>query len=428
MAQRAGKADLPLHGGRVPRWLGDRMTRLGAVITEAIVQHYGRDELFRRLANPFWFQSFGAVMGMDWHSSGITTSVLGALKRGLTPLSGELGIHVCGGRGAQSRKTPGELLDIGDRVGIDGASLAMKSRLIAKVDSAAVQDGFDLYLHGFIVADDGKWVVIQQGMNDERRQARRYHWLSEGLTSFLDSPHAAIEGREQGEIVNLADRRAERSRDGQLDLLASLGPDKIIREFNALEWKSPVIDKQEAQPMLPYLVMPAHHDVRQEDVNMRRLHGNLAAAAERGPVDFQELLLTPGVGARTVKALAMVAEVVHGAPCRFSDPARFSLAHGGKDRHPFPVPLKVYDDTINLMKSAVRKGRLGRDEELSALKRLDDQSRMLERYVTGPDLKEIVAGEFDRSFSYGGRSVFGWEPATDAESNVAKGNRRSSKS
>jgi hypothetical protein len=428
LAQRAGKADLPLHGGRVPRWLGDRMTRLGAVITEAIVQHYGRDELFRRLANPFWFQSFGAVMGMDWHSSGITTSVLGALKRGLTPLSGELGIHVCGGRGAQSRKTPGELLDIGDRVGIDGASLAMKSRLIAKVDSAAVQDGFDLYLHGFIVADDGKWVVIQQGMNDERRQARRYHWLSEGLTSFLDSPHAAIEGREQGEIVNLADRRAERSRDGQLDLLASLGPDKIIREFTALEGKSPVIDKQEAQPMLPYLVMPAHHDVRQEDVNMRRLHGNLAAAAERGPVDFQELLLTPGVGARTVKALAMVAEVVHGAPCRFSDPARFSLAHGGKDRHPFPVPLKVYDETINVMKSAVRKGRLGRDEELSALKRLDDQSRMLERYVTGPDLKEIVAGEFDRSFSYGGRSVFGWEPATDAESNVVEGNRRSSKS
>lgn len=428
MAQRAGKADLPLHGGRVPRWLGDRMTRLGAVITEAIVQHYGRDELFRRLANPFWFQSFGAVMGMDWHSSGITTSVLGALKRGLTPLSGELGIHVCGGRGAQSRKTPGELLDIGDRVGIDGASLAMKSRLIAKVDSAAVQDGFDLYLHGFIVANDGKWVVIQQGMNDERRQARRYHWLSEGLTSFLDSPHAAIEGREQGEIVNLADRRAERSRYGQLDLLSSLGPDKIIREFNVLEGKSPVIDKQEAQPMLPYLVMPAHHDVRQEDVNMRRLHGNLAAAADRGPVDFEELLLTPGVGARTVKALAMVAEVVHGAPCRFSDPARFSLAHGGKDRHPFPVPLKVYDETINVMKSAVRKGRLGRDEELSALKRLDDQSRMLERYVTGPDLKEIVAGEFDRSFSYGGRSVFGWEPATDTESNVAEGNRRSSKS
>ncbi|MFS8049778.1 DUF763 domain-containing protein [Rhizobium sp. BR 314] len=415
MAQRSGKADLPLHGGRVPRWLGDRMTRLGAVITEAIVQHYGRDELFRRLANPFWFQSFGAVMGMDWHSSGITTSVLGALKRGLTPLSSELGIHVCGGRGAHSRKTPEELLHIGDRVGIDGSSLANTSRLIAKVDSAAVQDGFDLYLHGFIVADDGKWVVIQQGMNGDRRQARRYHWLSEGLGSFLDSPHAAIEGRDQGEIINLADRRADCSRDRQLDLLASLGPDKIIREFKVLDGKTLENCEQDVQPLLPYLIMPEHHDVREEDVNMRRLHGNLAAAADRGPVDFEDLLLTPGVGARTVRALAMVAEVVHGAPCRFSDPARFSLAHGGKDRHPFPVPLKVYDETISVMKSAVRRGRLGRDEELAALRRLDDQSRVLERYVTGPDLKEIVAGEFERSFSYGGRSVFGWEPAPDSE-------------
>ncbi|NKJ39290.1 DUF763 domain-containing protein [Rhizobium sp. SG570] len=428
MAHRTGKADLPLHGGRVPRWLGDRMTRLGAVITEAIVQHYGRDELFRRLANPFWFQSFGAVMGMDWHSSGITTSVLGALKRGLTPLSGELGIHVCGGRGSHSRKTPGELVDIGDRVGIDGTSLATTSRLIAKVDSAALQDGFDLYLHGFIVADDGKWVVVQQGMNGDRRQARRYHWLSEGLTSFLDSSHTAIEGREQGEIINLADRRAERSRNGQLDLLTSLGPDKIIREFNALEGQAPVSRKHDAQPMLPHLIMPAHHDVRQEDVNMRRLHGNLAAAADRGPVDFEELLLTPGVGARTVKALAMVAEVVHGAPCRFSDPARFSLAHGGKDRHPFPVPLKVYDETISVMKSAVKKGRLGRDEELAALKRLDDQSRVLERYITGPDLKEIIVGEFDRSSSYGGRSVFGWEePPASSEGNGTSSRVRSSK-
>ncbi|AYG63865.1 DUF763 domain-containing protein [Rhizobium jaguaris] len=410
MAQRAGNADLPLHGGRVPKWLGDRMTRLGAVITEAVVQHYGRDELLRRLASPFWFQSFGAVMGMDWHSSGITTSVLGALKRGLTPLAGDLGIHVCGGRGAQSRKTPDELAAIGNRVGIDGAALATTSRLVAKVDSAALQDGFDLYLHGFIVTDDGKWVVVQQGMNGDRRQARRYHWLSEGLTSFLDSPHAAIEGRDQGEIVNLADRRADQSRAGQLDLLATLGPDKIVCELAALQAEPTAVGKDHAQPMLPHLIMPAHHDVRETDVNMRRLHGNLAAAADRGPVDFEDLLLTSGVGARTVKALAMVAEVVHGAPYRFSDPARFSLAHGGKDRHPFPVPLKVYDETISVMKSAVRKGRLGRDEELQALKRLDDQSRLLERYVTGPDLKEIVAGEFDKSAFYGGRSVFGWEP------------------
>ncbi|KGD96295.1 DUF763 domain-containing protein [Rhizobium sp. YS-1r] len=408
MVQRAGSADLPLHGGRVPRWLGERMTKLGAIIAQAIVIEYGRDEFMRRLAHPFWFQSFGCVMGMDWHSSGITTSVIGALKRGLTPLSGELGIHVCGGRGQNSRQTPGELMAIGDRVGFDGEGLATVSRLVAKVDSAAVQDGFDLYLHGFIVADDGKWVVVQQGMNGDKRQARRYHWISEGITSFVDSPHAAIEGRKQGKIVNLADRRADASRKGQLDLLTSLGPDRIVREVIALD--PPSKAKDIAQPLLPHLIMPAHHDVREEDVNMKRLHGTLAAAADRGPQDFEQLLLTPGVGARTVKALAMVAEVVHGAPCRFSDPARFSLAHGGKDREPFPVPIKVYDETIRVMKSAVGKARLGRDEELQALKRLDDQARQLERYVTGPDLKEIVAGEFHHSHEWGGRSVFGFEP------------------
>jgi hypothetical protein len=390
------------------------MTRLGVLVAEAIIHHYGRDEFLRRLSHPFWFQSFGSVMGMDWHSSGITTSVLGSLKRGLKPRARELGLHVCGGRGSQSRKTPDELVDIGDRVGIDGLGLANVSRLVAKVDSAAVQDGFDLYLHGFIVADDGKWVVVQQGMNDATRQARRYHWLSEGLESFINAPHSAIEGRTQGNIINLADKRADRSRGGQLDILASLGPDGIVREATALARRlAPAReegpDHSPAQLSLPHLVMPAHHDVQETDVNMKRLHGSLAAAAERGPVDFQELLMVPGVGPRTVRALAMVAEVVHGAPCRFSDPARFSIAHGGKDRHPFPVPLKVFDETINVMRSALTKGRLGRDEELDALQRLDIQARQLERYVTGPDLKEIIAGEVRDSASYGGRSVFGWE-------------------
>jgi hypothetical protein len=353
MVQRAGSADLPLHGGHVPKWLADRMTRLGAVMTEAIVHHYGRDELLRRLAHPFWFQSFGAVMGMDWHSSGITTSVIGALKRGLAPLANELGIHVCGGRGKHSRKTPQELLSIGERVGFDGAALATASRLVAKVDSAAVQDGFDLYLHGFIVTDDGHWAVVQQGMNGGRKQARRYHWLSEGLTSFVDEPHSAIEGRGAGEIVNLADRRADASRRTQLDLLSSLGPDGIAREFSLLDKRMEAASPLATQPCLPHLIMPDHHDVRSSDVLVRRLHGNLAAAADRAPVDFAHLLLTPGVGARTVRALAMVAEVVHGAPCRFADPARFSLAHGGKDGHPFPVPLRVYDETIRVLKSAV---------------------------------------------------------------------------
>jgi uncharacterized protein len=424
MARRAGSADLPLHGGRVPQWLAERMTRLGAVISQAIVLHYGRDELLRRLANPFWFQSFGAVMGMDWHSSGITTSVIGALKRGLTPLQTELGIHVCGGRGKHSRQTPHELVSIGDRVGFDGAALSKASRLVAKVDSAAVQDGFDLYLHGFVVTDDGKWTVVQQGMNGERRQARRYHWLSEGLTSFVDDPHTAIEGATQGQIINLADRRAEASRRAQLEMLAELGPDKIAREFAALEASDRSRVGETAQPLLPHLVMPAHHDVRSSDVIARRLHGNLSAAADLGPKEFPDLLLTSGVGARTIQALAMVAEVVHGAPFRFSDPARFAMAHGGKDRHPFPVPIKVYDETIKVLKSAVRKAKLGREEELAALRRLDEQSRLLERQADGDFVQTVISEELQRSHSYGGRSVFGWEPPAD-RTKMARGGQGS---
>ena len=405
MVRRSGSADLPLHNGHVPKWLADRMTRLGAVISQAIIHHYGRDEFLRRLAHPFWFQSFGAVMGMDWHSSGITTSVLGALKRGLAPLDRELGLRVCGGRGKHSRQTPHELVAIGDRIGFDGGKLATASRLVAKVDSAAVQDGFELYLHGFVVADDGRWVVVQQGMNGDRKQARRYHWLSDGLKSFVDEPHAAIEGHAQGEIINLTDRRAEASRNKQLELLGSLGPDGITRELASLAGEA-----TPRQASLPFLIMPTHHDVRAEDIHLRRLHGNLAAAAERAPTDFAELLLTPGVGGRTVRALALVAEVVHGAPCRFSDPARFSLAHGGKDRHPFPVPLKVYDETIRVLKSAVQKAKLGQDDELAALQKLDRESRRLERVATGPTVERFIADEFERSAEYGGRSVFGWEP------------------
>jgi hypothetical protein len=416
MTARTGSADLPLHGGRVPPWLAERMTKLGAVIAEAIVIEYGRDEFLARLAHPYWFQSFGAVMGMDWHSSGITTSVLGALKRGLAPRAGELGLNVCGGRGRHSRKTPDELAAIGERVGFDGAALAQASRLVAKVDSAAVQDGFDLYLHGFVVADDGHWVVVQQGMNGDAKQARRYHWRSEGLQSFVEAPHAAIDGPGQGVIVNLTDARAEAARRRAVDVLADLGPDGVAQAL--AEPASALTPTQDPQPLLPHLVMPAHHDVRAQDIVTRRLRGNLAAAADRGPKDFVELLQTPGVGARTVRALAQVAEIVHGAPYRFSDPARFSVAHGGKDRHPFPVPLKVFDRTISVMKSAVVKARLGATEELAAIRRLDAEARRMEA-AEGPSVEAVFAEERARSHDYGGRSVFGFEPPPQRRSRGA---------
>jgi uncharacterized protein len=415
MARRTGSADLPLHGGRVPPWLAERMAGLGRVIAEAIVHHYGPDELLRRLAHPFWFQSFGAVMGMDWHSSGITTSVLGALKRGLAPLSRELGVFVCGGRGRHSRATPAELTRVGELTGIDAAPLARASRLVAKVDSAAVQDGFQLYLHGFIVTAAGNWCVVQQGLSEERREARRYHWLSENLTSFLDSPHAAIEGRAGGAILNLADVRARESRCAGLEL-AHAGPDRtlrVLRRFRdagsaALEL-FPETEPHCSIDSAAHLRMPAHHDVRASDVMLRRLHATLASAAERGPRDFADLLLLPGVGARTVAALAFVAEIIYGAPSRFADPARYSLAHGGKDGHPYPVPLRVYDQTIRVLKDAVSCAKLGHSDKLHAIRRLDGEARALERFGDrargGPAFEDIIAGERAQSRAYGGRTV-----------------------
>lgn len=377
------------------------MANLGRLITEAIVIHAGRDEFLRRLAHPFWFQSFGAVMGMDWHSSGITTSVMGALKRGLAPVQRELGIYVCGGRGRHSRRTPDELVRVGMETGIDGDEMAKTSRLVAKVDSAAVQDGFELYLHSFVLAADGAWTVVQQGMNGDRREARRYHWLSHGLESFVDDPHAAVEGPPQGTIVNLADRRASASRGHQLSL-AREGPDRVVATLRKLRE-----EPQAEQAPLPHLQMPAHHDVRSKDVVLRRLHGALAAAADRGPTDFSDLLLTPGIGARAVESLALVSEVIYGAPYRFSDPARFSYAQGGKDGHPFPVPLRSFDETIRVLREAVNRAKLGNDDRISAIKRLDAQARKLERAAKGLPWDELVARERRDSHRYGGMTVMG---------------------
>jgi len=407
--QRTGTANLPLHGGHVPAWLSSRMAALGRVIAEAIVHEYGRDEFLRRLAHPFWFQSFGAVMGMDWHSSGITTSVVGALKRGLTPIQRELGIYVCGGKGAHSRRTPLELGSIGDATGIDAAPLIRSSRLVAKIDSAAVQDGFDLYLHAFFATVEGHWCVVQQGMNDRIGEARRYHWQSEGLAGFFESPHAAIEGRNVGAIVNLADARAQRSRAAELELVRQ-GPDQTISILRRYRHSGNLAlslfpETEILTEPLPHLQLPHHHEVRASDVMLKRLHGTLAAAADLGPKDFADLLLTPGIGARTIEALAFVAEVVHGAPSRFRDPARFSLAHGGKDGHPFPVPIKVYDQTIRLLKAALSRAKLGSTESLAAIKRLDTQARSLESRARGQGFGAFIASERAKVPSMGGRTV-----------------------
>jgi len=384
--KRSGIADLPLHGGRVPPWLAERMTTLGTAIVEAVLYHYGSSELLSRLSDPFWFQALGSVMGMDWHSSGITTSVVGALKRGLAKRSGELGIYICGGRGKQSRKTPEELRWIAEITGADAEALVRTSRLTARVDNNAVADGFQLYLHSFILARDGEWAVVQQGMNDETGMARRYHWHSTNVRDFVSEPHTGIVGENLGEIMNLVDREAGPAQKAILDTTHE-NPDKVQADVRRL-------------------VMPEHHDVRVENVDLKRLGSVLALAYERDFRDFASLLLLEKLGPRTLQSLALVAEVVHGTPTRFRDPARFSFAHGGKDGHPFPVPLKTYDESISVLRRALNAAKLGDPDKRDGFKRLDRFSRAIEQNLDPKaDFSQTIAHEKAISKSIGGRTV-----------------------
>ncbi len=385
--RRSGIADLPLHGGRVPQWLAERMTRLGTAICESVLYHYGAPELLSRLSDPFWFQALGTVMGMDWHSSGITTSVLGALKRGLNPRAHELGIHVCGGRGRHSRRTPDELLQVAEQHGLDGEALARTSRLTARVDNNAIQDGFQLYLHGFIVTAGGDWAVVQQGMNGATGLARRYHWHSASVRDFTSAPHTAIVGEHQGTILNLVDAEAGPAQQAML-AVSRENPEGTLAEARKLS-------------------LPRHHEVRAADVDLTRLGAVLQVAYEREFRDFASLLLLEKLGPRTLQSLALIAEVVHGTPTRFADPARFSFAHGGKDRHPFPVPLKTYDESIAVLRRGLQAAKLGDPDKMDGFQRLERFVRVVEeRCAPEADFKAVVAHEQAISKQVGGRSVF----------------------
>jgi uncharacterized protein len=385
--KRSGVADLPLHGGRVPPWLATRMTTLGTAIAEMVIRHYGRSAFLSRLSDPFWFQALGTVMGMDWHSSGITTSVMGALKRGLHSRADELGLHICGGRGEHSRRTPDELRQIAHRINADGEALVRTSRLTARIDNNAIADGFQIYLHSFVVTREGEWAIVQQGMNEGMRLARRYHWHSAAVRDFTADPHSAIVGESRGEIRNLVDSRARRAQHALL-AIAKDDPGRTLAEVRRLE-------------------MPRHHDVRQADVNQRRLGAVLALAHERGVSDFASFLLLEQLGPRTLQSLALVAEVVHGAPARFTDPARFAFAHGGKDGHPFPVPLKVYDESLAVLRRALDTAKLGHADKLNGFARLDAFTRLVEdRLSPDADVDLAIAHERSLSSTLGGRTVF----------------------
>jgi uncharacterized protein len=385
--KRSGVADLPLHGGRVPPWLAERMTMLGTAIVESVLYHFGPSELLSRLSDPFWFQALGCVMGMDWHSSGITTSVLGALKRGVNPRSHELGVYVCGGRGKHSRKTPDELRVIANKTSLDGDMLVRASRLTARVDNNAIADGFQLYLHAFILSKSGEWAVVQQGMNDASGMARRYHWHSAAVRDFVSDPHTAIVGEHQGLIMNLVDSHADAAQRALLSI-AREQPEKTLAETRKL-------------------VLARHHEVRAADVDLNRLGAVLALAYERELRDFASLLLMEKLGPRTLQSLALIAEVVHGAPSRFADPARFSFAHGGKDGHPFPVPLKTYDESIAILRRSLDSANLGHPDKLEGFRRLERFTRTIESQARPlADLPAVIAHERIISKSIGGRTVF----------------------
>ena len=389
--KRSGTADLPLHGGRVPQWLAERMTRLGSAITEVIIHDYGASAFLSRLSDPFWFQALGAVMGMDWHSSGITTSVMGALKRGLTPRSHEVGLYICGGRGRFSRNTPRELRLIAERRGFDGEALVRTSRLTARIDNNAIGDGFQIYLHSFIITSAGEWAVVQQGLNERNGMARRYHWHSASVRDFTAEPHTGIVGENQGKIMNLVDAQAKRAQTALLEI-AREKPDTTLAAAR-------------------HLCMPEHHDVRARDIDLKRLGAVLAVAYERDLHGFAELLLVEKLGPRTLQSLALIAELVHGAPTRFSDPARFSFAHGGKDRHPFPVPLQTYDESLDFLRSALDVAKIGDQDKLEGFRRLAGFVTAVEaRHEPQAQFEAVIAHENAISSSLGGRSVLDHKP------------------
>jgi hypothetical protein len=379
------------------------MSTLGTAIAESVMFHYGRPALLSRLSDPFWFQALGSVMGMDWHSSGITTSVMGALKRGLTPRAHELGVYICGGRGRQSRNTPGELRSIAERISLDGEALVRTSRLTARVDNNAVADGFQIYLHSFVLTSDGDWAVVQQGMNEASRLARRYHWHSAAVRDFTSAPHSAIVGEPAGTIMNLVDREARPAQDALLAITRQ-DPSRTLAEARRL-----IMPRQ--RETVRHLTMPRHHEVRAADVNEKRLGAVLALAHERDLNDFASFLLLEQLGPRTLQSLALVAEVVHGTPTRFDDPARFAFAHGGKDGHPFPVPLEVYDESIAVLRRALHAAKLGHTDKLNGFKRLDTFTRAIEAQ-RGPeaDVAAAIAHERAISKSLGGRTVFDDRP------------------
>ncbi len=353
MGHRTGTSDLPLHYGKAPAWLFERMRKLSREIILALVESYGAAEILKRLSDPFWFQAFGCVLGFDWHSSGLTTTVCGALKEAVAELNEEIGLYIAGGKGKTSRRTPEEIERFSEKIGLDAKPLLYASRMSAKVDSAAVQDGYQIYHHMFAFDKNGNWCVVQQGMNTSARVARRYHWLSFEIEDFVCEPHKAICCEKRGNTLNMVALESARAREVVTEISREK-PEQVVRELKRTE----------------NLDLPTRHQVMLSDINVDRIGSILTSTYERQPEDFEALLGMRGVGPKTIRALALLSEIVYGAKPSMRDPARFSFAHGGKDGHPYPVDRATYDMSIYFLENAIREAKLGRTEKIEAFKRL----------------------------------------------------------
>jgi hypothetical protein len=358
--QRTGTATLPLHYGKAPRWLFSRMTLLSREIITALVSEFSPEEILKRLSDPYWFQAFGCVLGFDWHSSGLTTTVMGAMKEGSKGLEKDTGLFIAGGKGITSRKTPEQIEHFGEKYSIETRNLIYASRMAAKVDSSAVQDGYQLYHHAFIFTHRGHWAVVQQGMKPDNKTARRYHWLGDNVKDFVVEPHNAVCCNKKQVTLNMVAVESEDARKIST-AIAREDSDKVLRLVRFVTGNKNTISN---------LNLTKRHHVTILDINPERLRSILLKTYERQPEDFERLLEIKGVGPKTIRALSLVSELIYGKPPSYRDPARFSFAHGGKDGTPFPVDRKTYDKTIAVMKKAIQSSKIGNQDKLNAIKKL----------------------------------------------------------
>tara|TARA_B100000029_G_scaffold273217_1_gene267996 strand:+ start:136 stop:1374 length:1239 start_codon:yes stop_codon:yes gene_type:complete len=384
----SGVMGMPLHFGKMPRWLTERMGNMGLAIVESVVQNYGKSEMLTRMSDPNWFQAFGAVMGMQWNSSGVTASVLGSLRRKTNPRAKELGIYILGGKGRYSYYAPNQIRNVSNQHGLKGNELVKSCYLTRKIDNNAIMDGYNLYQQYFILTDEGEWTNISQGMNTKTRRARRYHWHSPTVRSFVDDPHTGIVGKKGKPIINLVDSRADNVRNNIINLTHEK-PMKVLNECKKMS-------------------LPNRHDVRESDVNMKRLGAVLEMAYNNGIDNFEDLMMLKGVGPKTLKSLALVSEVIHGDSSRFEDPSRFSFAVGGKDGRPHPVDTKAYDETIEMLQDSVEKSKLGYNDKSKAIKRLHRATKDVEsRFTPISFLEDLLDIEWKDSEKNGGMTFMG---------------------